>query len=186
MNTILREMTYPSGTALSLIQGDITLAAVDAVVNPANQFLQHGGGLAGVLSKKAGPALQSESNLWVRENGPVSHERPAHTSAGDLPFKAVIHAVGPVWGSGNEESKLRAAVQGSLRTAASLELNSLAIPAISTGIFGYPLDQAANVILKAIDEFICQEISSVHQVQVVLFDKIAAEAFSTAWDQTLS
>ena len=183
MNRYLREKKNLDGSSLVLVQGDITLAEVDAIVNPANQQLQHGGGLAGLLSKKAGPSLQSTSNLWVRENGPVSHHRPAHTPAGDLPFKAVIHAVGPVWGSGDEKNKLKQAVQGSLSLAEELDLRSLALPAISTGVFGYPLEEASLVILGAIDDYQSQGSSKLQLVEVVLFNDLAVQAFTAAWDQ---
>ena len=176
-------MEYQDGSVLVLVQGDITEAKVDAIVNPANKLLQHGGGLAGFLSKKAGPSLQTASNSWVEEHGPVTHDRPAHTTAGDLPYQAVIHAVGPVWGSGDEINKLVQAVQGSLYLADDLGLSSMAIPAISTGIFGFPLEQASKVILSTIDDYYSREAGHLQQVEVVLFNKKAVIAFSTAWDQ---
>jgi O-acetyl-ADP-ribose deacetylase len=185
MNIVLRDKNYLSGMTLKLVQGDITLAQVDAVVNPANTHLQHGGGLAGLLSRKAGPMLQKESDLWIQEHGPVSHDRPAHTSAGDLPFRVIIHAVGPVWGSGDEETKLRAAVLGAVKAAAERELTSIAFPAISTGIFRFPLDDASRVILTAVDEVCSRGAGTVHQVQIVLFNDRAAKVFSTNWDQII-
>ena len=185
MNKTLREKRYPSGITLLLVQGDITLADVDVVVNPANPHLRHGGGLAGLLAKKAGPTLQAESNRWVESHGPVSHHKPAYTSAGDLGFKAVIHAVGPVWGSGDEEAKLKAAVSGAIDLTEELELDSLALPAISTGIFGYPLDEAARVIVSAVDDACAKGTYRIHKIEIVLFDTKAAEVFSAAWDNIL-
>ncbi len=181
----LREKKYPSGSILTLAQGDITLAEVDAIVNPANQLLQHGGGLAGLLSKKAGPSLQRESNLWVEERGPISHASPAHTTAGELPFRAIIHAVGPVWGSGNEKSKLEQAVFSAIKYADQLGMRSLAIPAISTGIFGYPLKEASRVILEAADSYCSQDPGVLTGVQIILYDNQAAEVFAAAWDEQL-
>lgn len=183
MNKTLREKKYKNGSVLVLVQGDITQAEVDAIVNPANHLLQHGGGLAGVLSKKAGPSLQSASNTWVEEHGPVSHDQPAHTAAGDLPFEMVIHAVGPVWGSGDEKQKLYQAVQGSLFLADELKLKSIALPAISTGVFGYPLREASKVILQAIDDYYTQEAGRILQIQVVLFNENAVDEFSITWDK---
>lgn len=185
MNKALREKDYSSGMTLELMQGDITLAEVDAVVNPANKLLQHGGGLAGLLSRKAGSALQDESNRWVQEHGPVTHDKPAFTGAGDLPFQAIIHAVGPVWGAGDEESKLRAAVLGAIEAASERNLSSIALPAISTGIFGYPMDEASRVILTAVDEICSRGAGTVDYVQIVLFNNKAAEIFSITWDQFL-
>lgn len=185
MNKVLREKDYSSGMTLKLIQGDITLAEVDTIVNPANKLLQHGGGLAGLLSNKAGPVLQNESNRWIQEHGPVTHDVPAFTTAGDLPFQAIIHAVGPVWGSGGEESKLRAAVLGSVKVASERKLTSIALPAISTGIFGYPLDEASRVILTATDDICSRGAGTIKLIQVVLFNEKAAEVFLITWDQTL-
>lgn len=184
MNIILREKGYPTGLKLSLIQGDITLAEAEAVVNPANAGLVHGGGLAGLLARRAGPALQAESRAWIREHGPVTHAAPAFTGAGDLPFRYIIHAVGPVWGSGKEDAKLEAAVLGSLELADRLGLASLAIPAISTGIFGYPLEQAAQVILGSLASYAgSQPDASLKSIQLIVFDEPAAETFRSVWDR---
>ena len=111
MNQVLRETATPVGCRLQIVEGDITREVVDAIVNAANSYLQHGGGVAGVISLAAGPVIQRESDSWVQEHGPVSHMEPAITSAGQLTCQYVIHAVGPVWGSGNEEEKLAAAVE---------------------------------------------------------------------------
>lgn len=186
MNKILREKQYQNGSVVVLVQGDITLAEVDAIVNPANQLLQHGGGLAGLLSRKAGPVLQKESNIWVEEHGPVTHENPAYTSAGKLPFKTIIHAVGPVWGSGDEKQKLEQAVLGALSLTEEMDLSSVALPAISTGIFGFPLQEASVVILGAVDAYLSQGSGKLQQVQVVLYDDLAGDVFSTTWGRILS
>jgi O-acetyl-ADP-ribose deacetylase (regulator of RNase III) len=183
MNEILRTSTS-SKFELQLVQGDITLAPVEAIVNPANSQLQHGGGLAGLISRKSGPVLQQESSAWVRKHGPVEHHSPAYTSAGDLPFRYIIHAVGPVWGSGNEHQKLQEAVGGSLALADQLKIKSIAIPAISTGIFGFPLDPAAEVILSGIDNYAASTPDSYLQtVQVVLYGDQAASVFAAVWDR---
>lgn len=186
MNKILRTVRFPNKVHLKLIEGDITLSEVEAITNPANEQLIHGGGLAGVLSRKAGPALQKESTAWVREKGPVSHHLPAHTGAGNLPFKAVIHAVGPVWGSGDEDRKLGGAVRGALQLAEKLNLESLALPAISTGIFGFPLERAAGVILAAVRDFCGQDgLQSLKEVEIVIFDSQSALIFQRIWDENL-
>ena len=185
MNEILHEMTLAS-TTIQLVKGDITLANIDVVVNPANSQLMHGGGLAGLLSKKAGPSLQQESNAWVKEYGPVKHDSPAYTSAGELPFRYIIHAVGPVWGSGDEHQKLKDAVQGALRTAEDLGVQSIALPAISTGIFGFPLEPAAKTILSSINEYLDKSPRSVvKKIQVVLYDDQSASIFSQVWSQIM-
>ena len=126
MNTVLTEYVLSTGQTLQIVQGDITTETVDAIVNAANEHLQHGGGVAWAISKKGGPAIQKESDAWIRQHGPVPHARPAWTSGGLLPAKYVIHAVGPVWGDGDEDRKLSEAVTGSLRLADELKCASIA------------------------------------------------------------
>ena len=184
MNLPLLEHTYPSGQTLQIVQGDITAEPVDAIVNAANERLQHGGGVAWVISKKGGPAIQKESDAWVRAHGPVSHSAPAWTSGGHLPARVVIHAVGPVWGAGDEDAKLTAAVSGSLRLADELGLKSIAFPAISTGIFGFPKERAAGVMFEAIRSYFeTNPESGVRLVKLTLYDKPTVDAFLQAWEE---
>src|SRR6266705_4392606 len=119
MNTVLVEHVLSTGQTIQIVQGDITTETVHAIVNAANEHLQHGGGVAWAISKKGGSAIQKESDNWIREHGTVSHAHPAWTSGGLLPAKYVIHAVGPVWinGRDDEDQKLEQAVTGSLRVA---------------------------------------------------------------------
>jgi O-acetyl-ADP-ribose deacetylase (regulator of RNase III) len=154
---------------------------VDAIVNAANEHLQHGGGVAWTISKRGGPAIQEESDKWVQTKGTVSHAHPVWTSGGLLPAKYVIHAVGPVWGEGDEDSKLAAAVTGSLRVADELGLQSIAFPAISTGIFGFPKERAAKIILYSISEYFSKDSSTLKTVRLVLFDNAMAETFLSVW-----
>jgi putative ATPase len=178
MSTILKESSLSSGQTLQIVQGDITTEEVEAIVNAANEHLQHGGGVAWAISKRGGPAIQQESDEWIRTKGTVDHAHPAWTSGGDLPAKYVIHAVGPVWGQGNEDAKLTEAVAGSLHVADELNLKSIAFPAISTGIFGFPIERAAKVILGAIEAYFEKDDSSgLELVKLVLFDQSTADAF---------
>ncbi|MEJ2709708.1 MAG: macro domain-containing protein [Anaerolineales bacterium] len=182
MNQVIQTHIFDSGQMLELVQGDITQEQVDAIVNAANEHLQHGGGVAGIISRKGGPQIQAESNAWVKAHGPVTHAEPAYTSAGNLPSRYIIHAVGPVWGQGDEDRKLAQAIQGSLKRAQSLELQSLALPAISTGIFGFPKPRAAKVILSTIREYFDHNPQSgLRQVRVVLYDRSTQKAFEQAW-----
>jgi O-acetyl-ADP-ribose deacetylase (regulator of RNase III) len=182
MNTVLVERNLPTGQILQIVQGDITTEEVDAVVNAANEHLQHGGGVAWAISKKGGPAIQKESDVWVRKHGRVPHAQPAWTSGGRLPAKYVIHAVGPVWGDGDEDSKLESAVTGSLRAAEELKCSSIALPAISTGIFGFPRDRAAGIIFSAIEKYFVENPSSgLRRVRIVLFDQATIEVFVNQW-----
>lgn len=182
MNTILKEYILPTGQTIQIVQGDITTEEVDAIVNAANEHLQHGGGVAWAISKKGGPTIQKESNDWIREHGRVSHSHPAWTSGGLLPAKYVIHTVGPVWGDGDEDNKLEEAVAGALRVADELYLTSIAMPAISTGIFGFPKDRAAGIIFTTIEKyFVDNSLSALKTVKLVLFDQSTVDAFIKSW-----
>jgi O-acetyl-ADP-ribose deacetylase len=184
MNRVLVEKRLPADQVIQIVQGDITLEEVDAIVNAANERLQHGGGVAWAISKKGGPAIQTESEQWILEHGPVSHSHPAWTSGGQLPAKYVIHAVGPVWGDGDEDKKLSAAVTGCLRVADELKCSSLAMPAISTGIFGFPKDRAAKIIFSAIEEYCKNNSSSPKMVRLVLLDQPTVDVFLKSFQQT--
>jgi O-acetyl-ADP-ribose deacetylase (regulator of RNase III) len=181
VNNVLVERVLPAGQTIQIVQGDITAETTDAIVNAANEYLQHGAGVAGAIVRRGGPVIQQESNEWVRKNGPVSHSRPAWTSGGKLAAKYVIHAVGPVWWSGDEDAKLAAAVRGSLEVAETLKLSSISFPAISTGIFGFPKERAAGVTFSAIDNYFSHGDSGIHLVRLVLFDKETIDAFIKAW-----
>ena len=165
------------------MQGDITLEAVDAIVNASNRHLQHGGGVAGVIVRRGGLVIQQESDAWVQKHGPINPAAPAYTSAGHLPCKYVIHAVGPIWGEGDEDAKLSKAVCASLQLADELNLVSISMPAISTGIFGFPIERAAKIIFKTIEEFLGdQPQTSLMQLRLVLFDQAAVDLFLRVWD----
>ena len=181
MNTLLVEHTFPAGQTIQIVQGDITIEEVDAIVNAANEFLQHGGGVARTISTKGGSTIQKESNAWVLQHGRVSHARPAWTSGGNLPVKYVIHAVGPVWGDGDEDSKLESVVTGSLRVADELECSSMAMPAISTGIFGFPKDRAAGIIFSAIEKYFVENSSGLITVRLALYDQPTVDVFIKSW-----
>jgi len=140
-------------TRISVAQGDITEFPGDAIVNAANNRLAHGGGVAGAIARRGGPSLQEESDAWVREHGEVPTGQAAITGAGRLPARKVIHAVGPVWGSGDEDRKLAAAVRSALTLAREHGLLRVSLPAISSGIFGFPKDRCARVILETVTSF---------------------------------
>lgn len=171
MSTTVAQQVLPNGTLLLLVHGDLTEEHVDAIVNAANAQLAHGGGVAGAIVRRGGSVIRRESEAWVRQHGPVTHERPAITGAGRLPCRYVIHAVGPIWGEGSEEAKLRAAVTGALAVADEHDLASLALPAISTGIFGFPKEPAARIIVQSILDYFAQQFRShLRQVRLTLID----------------
>jgi len=181
MNTVLVEKRLPSDQTIQIVQGDITAEEVDVIVNAANEYLKHGGGVARTILKQGGPVIQKESDAWVQEHGRVSHAHPAWTSGGRLPAKYVIHAVGPIWGDGDENEKLEAAVTGSLRVAEELRCTSVALPAISTGIYGFPKERAAKIILAAIEKYLMNNSSELKTIKLVLYDQPTVEVFLEHW-----
>ena len=182
MNTLITERKLSANRTLQIVQGDITIDEVDAIVNAANENLAHGGGVAWAISKNGGPTVQQESDEWIRKHGPVSHARPAWTSGGLLPAKYIVHAVGPVWGDGDEDKKLSDAVTGSLQVADELKCASIPLPAISTGIFGFPKDRAAGVIFDAIKEYFSKNTTSeLKLIRVVLYDQATVDVFVKSW-----
>ena len=159
-------------TAFEIVQDDITERDEDAIVNPANKELILGSGVAGAIRAKGGPVIQAE----CKKKGPVHVGEAVITSGGRLKARFVIHAVGPRWGEGNEDEKLRQAVYRVLRVADQNGLKSLAIPAISTGVFGFPVRRAAEIILDTILRYIGVQ-STLRSVVVVLFDKETLDIF---------
>jgi len=130
------------------VRGNLLEEPADAIVNAANGHLAHGGGVAGIISRAAGPELQAESDRIVR-NGPLATGSAAVTTAGRLPFKGVIHAVGPRYGEGDEEAKLVKALSSAFSLAKDRGWETVSFPAVSSGIFAVPLDICARAYLKA-------------------------------------
>lgn len=163
---------------LELQRGDITSLAVDAIVNAANVHLQHGGGVAWAIVRKGGAIIQEESDRIIAARGrPLETGEAVITSGGKLPAKFVIHTAGPVWGDGNEEAKLRRACLSSLDLADEKKLKSIALPAISTGIYRFPLDRAARILLAAAAEHLAGK-TGLERVICCLFDEKTFNAFA--------
>ena len=178
-NTVLATLKRPDGRILRAVQGDITREAVDAIVNAANEYLAHGGGVAGAIARAGGPTIQEESSRWVREHGPVPTGQAAITGGGRLPARYVIHAVGPRWGMGNEETLLRQAVQSALALADRHGLRSLSLPAISTGIFGFPKPRGAEVIFRAVMDYLdAHPDSTLQEIRFCNIDAYTARLFA--------
>ena len=172
---ILFEFTGSGGALVRIVRADITGEPVDAIVNAANGVLAHGGGVAGAISRAAGPTLQEESARWVAEHGEVPTGGAAITGAGDLAARHVIHAVGPVWGTGDEDAKLASAVRSALELAVEHGLSSISLPAISSGIFGFPKERCAEVILGVVDPF-----EGLEEIRLCNFDDLTAGVFKAA------
>ena len=167
-------------STLELIEGDITELDIDAIVNAANEYLAHGGGVAGVISRKGGPTIQRESDAWVRAHGPVPTGSAAITSGGRLKARHVIHAVGPVYDRTPRSAELLAsAVRAALHLADEHGLKSIALPAISTGIFGYPIEEAARVMLGAAADCVRGK-TGLERVAFCLYGRPTFDTFSRA------
>jgi len=159
-------------------QADITEERVEAIVNPANTSLKHGGGVAGALVRKGGNSIQEESN----EIGHCRVGEAVVTGSGTLPCKVIIHTVGPTYGEGFEEVKLRNATRNALLRATELGLRSIAFPAVSAGIFGYPIEDCAEIMLSETCAFLSRHGMYPLQVVFCLYDTQALAVF----DKTLN
>ncbi len=149
---------------LGLRLGDITLADCDAIVNAANCHLQHGGGVAGAIVRRGGESIQKECNRI----GYTPTGRAVISGAGALKARYVIHAVGPVWGEGDEDAKLKSAVLSALKLATEHAVESIAFPAISSGIFGFPLERCARILLCTMEKFL-EENTKAPDIYVYLY-----------------
>ena len=157
---------------IHLLQGDITEMQVDAIVNAANAQLILGGGVAGAIRRKGGPTIQEECN----QIGGTYVGGAVITGAGNLPAQYVIHAVGPRMGEGNEDEKLTNATRNSLKLAEEHGLHSIAFPAISTGIFGYPMDKCSQIMLNVCRDFL-QMARTTKDIYICLWDSQAYQSF---------
>jgi O-acetyl-ADP-ribose deacetylase (regulator of RNase III) len=167
---------------IRLVSADLTERDIDAVVNAANSRLQHGGGVAGAIVRKGGRIIQDESDKigFV----PVGHA--AITTGGKLKARFVIHAVGPMMGEGDENNKLKRAINSVLTLASEKKLTSISVPAISAGIFGFPKDQCAKILVGEAAAFLkSTPASSLELVEFCIFDREAHAFFKTEMEQML-
>lgn len=165
-------------TTLELVEGDITKMATAAIVNAAIQGLIHGGGLSELIARAGGPTIQQESNEWVRERGLVRTGSAAITSGGNLKARYVIHAVGPIYdGQPRAAELLGSAVRATLQMADDHRLKSISLPPISTGIFGYPMEEAAQVMLSTVIAYLQGE-TGLARVVFCLQDQVTFQIFA--------
>src|ERR687897_1051876 len=160
---------------LKLVSGDITERDVDVIVNASNSYLKHGGGIAAAIVRKGGKIIQEESD----KIGFVPVGSSVITIAGRLPCKAVIHTVGPRMGEGDEDTKLRKAVRSSLVLASEGKFKSISIPAISSGIFGFPKDKCAEILVEEAKNFLVNNnnITSLEIVEFCAIDNETVDYF---------
>ena len=164
---------------LRLVKGDITERDVDVIVNAANSYLKHGGGVAAAIVRKGGQVIQEESDNidFVPVGSAVI------TTAGKLPCKAVIHTVGPRMGEGDEDNKLLRVVQSTLALAAEKGFKNISMPAISSGIFGFPKDKCAKMLVEESERFLEQNNNnntcSIDIIEFCIFDDETLDCFKS-------
>lgn len=168
---------------LEAVTGDITTLDVDVVVNAANEHLQHGGGVAAAIADAGRPQVDDESDAWVAEHGPIEPGQAAHTGAGSMPARWVVHVVGPRYRAGQDNAALLTqAVEAALDEAVRLGARSLAMPAISAGIFGYPRAEATKVIVTAVRRWANAHPDDLDRVALVGYDEASTADFRAAMD----
>lgn len=162
---------------------DLLSAPVDVIVNPANGSLQHGGGVAAQVIQKGGSVIQQESDQFIKEHGTLESGMVAHTTAGHLPYAAVIHAVGPRMGEGHEQHKIEQAVSRSLLLCSMHDWDAIAFPAISSGIFGVPIEIVAQGFYRAITSYWDARMDMPPQKIIICLTKNNFLPFFTAFQQ---
>jgi len=174
--------TTIKGKMLRLVDGDITEQATDAIVNAANQHLQLGAGVAGAIRARGGPSIQRECD----EIGYCPVGSAAITGGGNLKARHVIHAVGPHGGDRDADEKLVSATRACLELADRHQLASIAFPAISTGVFGYPMDRCARLMLHTARTYLDEQTGSLRTVVFCLYGQHAYETFAAELDRQSS
>jgi len=169
-------------TKIALVQGDITNQETDAIVNAANPSLMGGGGVDGAIHRAGGRAILEECTRIVKNQGRLQTGKAVLTTGGNLKANYVIHTVGPIWHGGDEHEAdlLTSAYQESLKLATKHRLVSISFPSISTGAYGYPVEEAAVIALRAVASFLKNEATSLKEVVFVLFDARTYEHYRTA------
>jgi O-acetyl-ADP-ribose deacetylase (regulator of RNase III) len=169
-------------TKIPIVQGDITEQDTDAIVNAANSGLMGGGGVDGAIHRAGGPAILEECKRIVAQYGRLPTGKAVITTGGKLQARHVIHTVGPIWGGGsrNEAELLRSAYNECLKLAKESKLTSISFPSISTGAYGYPVDEAARIAVNTVVSFLKQQTTSLKEVVFVLFDSRTYQSYSSA------
>lgn len=173
---------FANGRRLSLVEGDITTIPADAIANAANSALAGGGGVDGAIHRAGGPEIMRELDVIRAKEGGCPTGSAVATTAGRLPAKYVFHAVGPVYHGGGrgEAGQLASCYRACLRLAAERGVRSITFPAISTGVYGYPMEEAATVAIESVAGELERGEGTVEEATFVLFGKRAGEAFAAA------
>ncbi len=171
-------------TTVAVTQGDITRQDVTAIVNAANSSLMGGGGVDGAIHRAGGPAILEECKQIRAIQGQCAPGEAVITCGGNLKAKYVIHTVGPIWrgGSTNESTVLKSAYQNSLQLGVDNEVSTIAFPSISTGAYGYPLQEAAQIATTTVSDFIANMAGqeTLQEIRFVLFDTRTFDAYKDA------
>lgn len=180
--TTFMEKRYPSGRTLLLVQGDITTIAADAIGNAANSGLRGGGGVDGAIHSAGGPAIMAELNAIRAERGGCPTGEAVATGAGNLPARYVFHAVGPVYRGGHaqEAAQLASCYRACLRLAHSHQVRRLSLPSVSTGVYGYPVTEAAAIAVGTVDEHLRVAGGLPDEVVFVLYEDPTFAAYRQA------
>lgn len=164
-----------SGTRVAVVIGDLTTQNVAAIVNAANKTLQHGGGVAAAIARAGGAIVQDESDEWIDRHGPLQDGQAAVTAAGDMPAAYVVHVAGPIYREGQDnEGLLRAAVAAALEAASEIRARSIAFPAISAGIYGYPIVAATAVLADEVVGWLRRNPDRIDEILLVGYNDVAA------------
>lgn len=161
---------------------DITKENVDAIVNAANSHLAHGGGVALAISRAGGSDINRESMDYVNEHGPIKTGEVAVTKGGKLKAKFVIHAVGPIYGEGDENIKLSMAFENALFKADELRVKSISFPAISSGIYNFPKDLCAKIFFESVKKYFSEHSSKIELVRMCLYSEDDMKIFEKVFD----
>lgn len=146
---------------IEIVKGDITKETTQAIVNAANASLQHGGGVALAIASTAGEKLRTACQQYISEYGQVPTGSAMITTGGNLKAKYVIHTVGPIWGSGNEDEKLKSAIISCLKRCEENNLKSCSFPAISSGIYGFPKERCAKIFFEVLNRYFNEKADSI-------------------------
>ena len=169
-------------TKVSLVQGDITQQATEAIVNAANPSLMGGGGVDGAIHRAGGPVILEECKKIVARQGRLPTGKAVITTGGNLKARYVIHTVGPIWygGNKNEAELLKSAYYECLKLATENKLSSISFPSVSTGAYGYPVDEAAKIAVSTVVSFLKKQVTSLRDVVFVLFDSQTYQSYRSA------
>lgn len=184
--TIIVKKTFPTGQSFAVVVNDILYEPVQCIVNAANGMLAHGGGVAAAIADAAGSVLLADCREIIAQRGRIPSGHAVVSKAGDLPFRGVIHAVGPKMGEGDEERKLVSALRESFDLAEERRWKSLSFPAVSSGIFMVPPETCARAYLRSVKEFFAaRPMSQLREIRLCLFMGPLLETVKKEWARAI-